>query len=80
MITESGEVFCDGMPSMMGCAERIKPTRKWTKEGRKKTGWLVDHATEDIWGTPSKPIYLLHFCPSCAEIVLRQIAKQERKP
>ena len=77
MITESGEVFCDGMPTHYGCHSTIRPTRPWRGEGRKKSRWLVSHATEDIWGTPSVPIFLLHFCPSCAEIVLRQIAKQE---
>ena len=77
MLTESGTYFCDGMPTQMGCPEEIRPTRPWRGEGRKKSRWLVNHATEDMKGTPSMPLFLLHFCPSCAEIVLRQIAKQE---
>jgi hypothetical protein len=72
MIEEDSTIYCDGMPSMSGCPSHIKPKRRWTVEGRKPNGWLVDHATEDMAGTPSVPLFLLYFCPSCAEIVLRQ--------
>ena len=75
----STTIVCDGIPSMMGCPSRVELKRRWTTEGKKPNGWLVDHATEDIWGTPTRPLYLLYFCPSCAPIVLAQIEKQEVK-
>ena len=77
MIETDGTVYCDGFPHYYGCDETIKPARPWRGEGRKKSRWLVNHATDDIWGTPTVPLFLLHFCPSCAEIVLRQIAKDK---
>ena len=76
MTSDDGTVWCDGMPTHYGCAERIKPKRRWTAEGM-KSGWLVTHSVDDLKGTPSMPLFPLHFCPSCAQIVLRQIAKQE---
>ena len=78
MILDSGEVYCDGLPTMMGCGGRIHPKRRWTAEGMKPSGWLVDHATEDMAGTPTVPTFLLHFCPSCAQIVQAQDTKGTR--
>lgn len=73
------EIICDGMPTWRGCPGRIKLRRAWTAEGMKPSGWLVDHATDDIYGKPSVPRYLLFFCPSCAQIVLGQIEKETRR-
>lgn len=73
MIIEDGTVYCDGMPTHYGCSEQVKPTRKWTVEGMKKSGWLVTHSVDDLKGTPSVPLFPLHFCPSCAQIVLKQM-------
>ena len=78
MICDNGEVFCDGMPTHYGCANRIKPRRPWVGEGR-RSGWLVTHSVDDLEGTPSKPLFPLHFCPSCAVIVLSQMAEPEQK-
>jgi hypothetical protein len=72
MILDGGEVICDGMPTQYGCPSRTQVKRRWTAEGMKPNGWLVDHATEDMAGTPTVPRFLLHFCPSCAVIVLSQ--------
>jgi len=63
-------IECDGYPFQTGCNNYIDIGRtKWNVEGTKKNGWYVTHATEDFIGTPSKPLYLLYFCPSCAVIV-----------
>lgn len=78
MIVESGEVYCDGMPSHYGCPSTIKPKRKWVGEGR-RSGWLVTHSVDDVHGTPSEPLFLIHFCPSCAIVVLSQMAEPEQK-
>ena len=71
-------VWCDGMPSMSGCGESFTPTRRMFREGRKKSGWLVTHGV-DFDGTPDEPRTLLFFCPSCAAIVLSQMAEPEQK-
>ena len=71
-------VWCDGMPSMSGCGESFTPTRRMFREGRKKSGWLVTHGV-DFDGTPDEPRTLLFFCPSCAVIVLSQMAEPEQK-
>lgn len=63
---------CDGMPTMSGCGEQITISVPYVKEGRKKSGWLVTHATEDMQGTPSIPIHLMFFCPACAAVVEEQ--------
>jgi hypothetical protein len=72
---------CDGMPTMAGCSSETTISVPYVREGRKKSGWLVTHATEDLEGTPTIPIHLLFFCPSCADIVEEQDAEREkRKP
>lgn len=69
---------CDGMPTMRGCGSEITIPVPYVKEGRKKSGWLVSHATEDIDNTPTTPIHLMFFCPSCADVVEKQ--EREAKP
>lgn len=69
---------CDGMPSMRGCGAETTISVPYVREGRKKSGWLVAHATDDLAGTPSVPRHLLYFCPSCAEVVLEQERKAGR--
>lgn len=70
---------CDGMPRMSGCGNETTISVPYVREGRKKSGWLVTHATEDLKGTPTVPIHLLFFCPSCADIVERQIADEKQQ-
>ena len=72
MILDNGDVICDGMPTMYGCHAWIKPKRKWSAGEGRRNGWLVTHAVDDHKGTPSVPLFIIHFCPSCAEIVLAQ--------
>ena len=57
------------MPDMYGGGARTAE-RRWAKAGIKPGGWLLTHATDDMAGTPSVPLFPLHFCPSCAPIVL----------
>ncbi len=73
---DNGRMYCDGMPTMFGCPSETK-ARRWTKEGLKPGGWLLDHATEDLAGTPSVPLFPMHFCPSCAQIVLARWPRDE---
>ena len=71
-------VWCDGMPGLSGCGNSYLPTRPVIREGRKKSGWLVTHAV-DFDGTAYEPRHLLFFCPSCAVIVLSQMAEPEQR-
>lgn len=76
------EFVCDGMPHPMGCGERIVVTRRWTKVGTKKSGWLVtygqccpDETADDKHGRDLDVV--LTFGPSCAEVVRNQTAATE---
>ena len=73
VVIDNGQIYCDGMPTHYGCPEHTM-IRRWTKEGIKPGVWLLTHATEDTAGTPSVPLFPLHFCPSCAQLVLAQLA------
>jgi hypothetical protein len=66
------------MPTMMGCPSEIAPTRPYVRPGRKRSGWLVVEGIGDD-GKPVIPQALLHFCPSCAIVVLDQIAKEVKR-
>lgn len=78
----SGWLFkCDGMPTPMGCGQEIVVTRRWTRVGTKKSGWLVMYGLEpDTYQSDLNDPNQLHedkdvvltFCPSCAAVVLRQ--------
>ena len=69
--TDGGyEYRCDGMPSPMGCGASVVVTRRFTRVGVKKTGWLVCYGREDD-GTDDVDV-VLTFCPSCAVVVMRQ--------
>lgn len=69
---------CDGMPTPYGCSSDIAISVPYVREGRKKSGWLVTHATDDTEGTPSVPRHLMFFCPSCADIVEQQTKEAGR--
>lgn len=71
------EYRCDGMPSLMGCGNTVTVTRKLTRTGTKKTGWLVtyglcgdDEQADDQHGHDLDVV--LTFCPSCAHVVREQ--------
>lgn len=73
------EYACDGMPSMFGCGERITVSRKWSRVGAKKSGWLVmygqcfpDEKADDEHGNDLDVV--LTFCPTCAATVKEQTA------
>ena len=70
--------ICDGMPTLMGCGEEIEITRPYISGGWKikSTGWLVIWPEED--DTDRDPNTLLHFCPSCALVVVAQRKKEKR--
>lgn len=75
------EYVCDGMPSLMGCGSRVTVSRKWSKVGVKKSGWLVtygqcfpDEIADDKHGNDLDVV--LTFCPSCAAVVKQQAADQ----
>jgi len=75
------EIVCEGYPHQWGCLNEIKRGRtNWSTVGMKRNGWLVTPATEDTWGTVSVPLWLCFFCPSCAVIVLSQMAEPEQRP
>ena len=66
-------IECDGYPGQNGCGHEIEKRRtNWKKEGMKRNGWYVTHATDDDKSTPTVPLYLLYFCPSCSVIVHTQ--------
>lgn len=72
------EYACDGMPHPMGCGDRITVSRKWSKVGTKKSGWLVtygacfpDETADDDKGNDLDVV--LAFCPTCAEVVRSQV-------
>ena len=77
---QSRWIMCDGMPTLMGCPSVGKVGRtNWYKEGTKRNGWYVTHSVDDDKGTPSVPVYLLYFCPSCAVIVKAKEKEQEQQ-
>jgi len=62
---------CDGMPHPMGCGSDVTITRRWSKVGTKKSGWLVCYGLDfpPEKGDDGKGYDLdvvLTFCPSCA--------------
>ena len=72
---------CDGMPRLMGCGSDVIVPRRWTRVGKKSSGWLVCYGMEP--NTPDAPFddasqwhedhdVVLTFCPSCAEVVESQ--------
>lgn len=72
---------CDGMPTMMGCGQDMVVTRRWSRVGKKKSGWLVCFGLEaktpdtrfddpDGW-VPDEDV-VLTFCPKCAAVVEEQ--------
>jgi hypothetical protein len=75
---------CDGLPRPMGCGAQVTVTRKWTRVGTKKSGWLVCYGFEPklefgdraLFDEPSQweedHDIVLTFCPNCAEIVRQQ--------
>lgn len=74
------EYACDGMPRLSGCGERITVSRRWTKVGEKKSGWVVmygqcfpDEQADDDKGNDLDVV--LTFCPSCAAEVDRRAAR-----
>lgn len=78
---------CDGMPTLMGCGSQVIVTRRWTRVGTKKSGWLVCYGLEP--NTPDAPVddptqwhededVVLAFCDSCAEIVKQQDARFQK--
>lgn len=79
---EGGWLYrCDGMPYPGGCSEQVMVSRRWSKVGKKKSGWLVCYGLEAKDG--SKPysdpdnLYedhdiVLTFGPQCAPIVEAQ--------
>lgn len=73
---------CDGMPRLMGCGAEVVVTRRWTRVGVKKSGWLVCYGLEP--NTPDAPLtdrsqlhedhdVVLTFCPDCAAVVNQQM-------
>ena len=75
------EIVCEGFPTQRGCPNAIKAGRtNWASPGTKRNGWYVTPATEDTKGTVSVPLWLCFFCPSCAVIVLSQMAEPEQRP
>lgn len=69
------EYTCDGMPTPGGCGESMVTTRKLTRVGVKKSGWLVCYGLDED-GAPDLDV-VLTFCPECAKIVESQM---EGKP
>lgn len=68
---------CDGMPTQMGCGAEIVVGRRYTRPGRKPSGWLVCYGTTDGPGDDGKGNDLdvvLTFCPACAARVKEQEA------
>lgn len=68
---------CDGMPTMMGCAEEVVVTRRWSRVGTKSTGWLVCYGKDDPGqpgddGKGNDTDVVLTFGPRCAEVVREQ--------
>lgn len=74
---------CDGMPWPAGCGQDIIVTRRWTRVGKKKSGWLVCYGLEP--NTPDAPFddlsqwhedhdVVLTFCPDCTKVVEAQYA------
>lgn len=68
---------CDGMPTMMGCGAQVTVTRRWSKVGKKTSGWLVvyglcfpDERPDDKHGHDLDVV--LTYCPSCAAVVEAQ--------
>lgn len=65
------EYWCDGMPSMTGCGERIAVTRRWSKIGKKKSGWVVCYGLDGPGDMPFAEMtepdldVVLTFCPAC---------------
>jgi len=71
------EYRCDGVPSLMGCGAAVTVTRRWSRVGVKKFGWLAcygscfpDEKADDDQGHDLDVV--LTFCPSCAEVVRQQ--------
>lgn len=73
--------ICDGMPTFMGCGEQVIITRRWTRVGKKRSGWLVCYGLEtkrsDLPFSDPDNLYedhdiVLTFCPKCAKIVEEQ--------
>lgn len=69
---------CDGMPTLMGCGAQVTVPRKWTRVGKKKSGWLVCYGMEpnsddsrfddpDAWHEDHDIV--LTFCPRCTLVV-----------
>lgn len=69
---------CDGMPTLMGCGADIVVTRRWSRVGKKKSGWLVCYGLEpkhhearlddrEAWVEDHDVV--LTFCPDCAKVV-----------
>lgn len=73
---------CDGMPRLMGCGEEIVVPRRWSKVGKKKSGWLVCYGLEPKPGTPGEfddhdqweedHDVVLTFCPDCAATLVQR--------
>lgn len=82
------EYRCDGMPSMFGCGSTLTVTRRWSKVGTKKSGWLVCYGQEpkpgarghfdnpDEWEDDHDVV--LTFCPLCADVVKQQAARHAK--
>jgi hypothetical protein len=73
--------YCDGMPTLMGCGSEVVVTRRFTKVGKKATGWLVcygrDLPEDSDDGKGNDLDVVLTFCPRCAAVVLEQDKKAE---
>lgn len=60
---------CDGYPSVFGCGNEITISRKYSKVGNKKSGWLVCYGIEDDGEDHD---VVLTFCPRCTKVVKEQ--------
>lgn len=80
------EYRCDGMPTMLGCVASLVITRRLSRPGEKRSGWLVIFGLEPKPGTPGRfdtpadwtedPDVVLTFCPTCAVVVRAQEAER----
>lgn len=77
---------CDGMPSLRGCGAELIVSRRLSRVGKKKSGWLVIYGlepkpgTEGLFDDPDQweedHDVVLTFCPDCAKVVEAQAQSQ----
>ena len=66
---------CDGMPTMRGCGQEVTVSRRFSRVGKKSTGWLVCYG-QDFDGTLDTDV-VLTFCPSCAATLSGGVPEDE---